>query len=191
MALILASKSPRRKQLLEQMGLSFSVRAADVDETMDPTLTPAQAVAELSRRKAAATECAPEDVVIAADTVVVLGETILGKPRTEEEAVQMLRNLSGRKHQVMTGVTVQKGEETLTFTEITDVFFRNLSETEISAYVATGDPMDKAGSYGIQGLAALFAEKLCGDYFNVMGLPVCALGKALRHFGVEVLGEKG
>ncbi len=191
MALILASKSPRRKQLLEQMGLSFLVRAADVDETMDPSLTPAQAVAEISRRKAAATPAAPEDLVIAADTVVVLGDTILGKPRTEEEAVQMLRSLSGCKHQVMTGVTVQKGEETLTFTEITDVFFRKLSEREILAYVATKDPMDKAGSYGIQGLAALFVEKLCGDYFNVMGLPVCALGKALRHFGVEVLGEKG
>lgn len=191
MALILASKSPRRKQLLEQMGLSFTVRVADVEETMDPSLSVRDAVAALSRRKAEAVTAAGQDVVIAADTVVVRDETVLGKPRTEEEAVQMLRSLSGRSHFVMTGFTVRQGEKCVSATEVTEVFFRPLSEKEISAYAATGDPMDKAGSYGIQGLAALFAGKIHGDYFNVMGLPVCALGAVLRQFGVEILGEKG
>ena len=191
MALILASKSPRRKQLLEQMGLSFTVRVADIDETMAPGLSPAHAVAELSRRKAAAVEAAAEDVVIAADTIVVRDDAILGKPHTPEEAISMLTSLSGRSHRVMTGVCVRRGNNIESFTEVTEVYFRPLTPGEIAAYVETKDPMDKAGSYGIQGLAALFAEKICGDYFNVMGLPVCALGNVLRRFGVEVLGEKG
>lgn len=132
-----------------------------------------------------------EDVVVAADTIVVLDCTVLGKPHSHEEAAQMLRSLSGRHHQVMTGVTVRKGEKSESFTEITQVYFRSLTETEISAYVATNDSMDKAGSYGIQGLAGLFVEELRGDYFNVMGLPICRLGAVLRRFGVTVLGEKG
>ena len=191
MNLILASQSPRRKELMEQMGLTFTVRVADIDETMNPGLSLPHAVAELSERKAMAVAAAQDDVVVAADTIVVLGDAVLGKPRSHEEAKEMLRSLSGRHHQVMTGVTVRRGEKTERFTEITEVYFRPLTETEISAYVATNDPMDKAGSYGIQGLAGLFVEKLQGDYFNVMGLPICALGAALRRFGVEILGEKG
>jgi len=191
MALILASQSPRRRELLGQLGLTFTVRVADIDEVMDPRLPPEEAVAAVSARKAAAVSAGQEDVVIAADTIVVLGSTILGKPRSPREAEEMLLSLSGRTHRVMTGVTVRRGEESRSFTEITEVVFRPLSAAEIRAYVATGDPMDKAGSYGIQGLAALFAEGLRGDYFNVMGLPLCALGRVLRQFGVEVLGEKG
>ena len=191
MKLILASQSPRRKELMEQMGLSFAVRVADIDETMDPALSLADAVAELSCRKAMAVAAAEDEVVVAADTIVVLGDAVLGKPHSPEEAKEMLRSLSGRHHQVMTGVTVRRGEKTERFTEITEVYFRPLSEAELSAYVATDDPMDKAGSYGIQGLAGLFVEKLQGDYFNVMGLPICRLGAVLRRFGVRVLGEKG
>lgn len=191
MGIILASQSPRRRELLGQMGLSFTVRVADIDETMDPRLPPEEAVAAISAQKAAAIPAGKGDVVIAADTIVVLDDTILGKPRSPEEAEAMLLALSGRTHRVMTGVTVLKDGECHSFTEITRVVFRPLSPAEIRAYVATGDPMDKAGSYGIQGLAGLFVERLEGDYFNVMGLPLCALGRVLRRFGVEILGEKG
>jgi septum formation protein len=116
---------------------------------------------------------------------------VLGKPHSEEEAKEMLRRLSGRTHEVMTGVTVRDESHRETFTEITKVTFRNLSDAEISAYVATKDPMDKAGSYGVQGQAGMFVSALEGDYFNVMGLPICSLSRVLRRFHVEVLGEKG
>ncbi len=188
MALILASKSPRRRELLERLGLEFTVRAADVDETMNPANSPEQEVGALSARKAAAIPSG-EDVVVAADTIVVLGDTILGKPKDAADAVRMLKLLGGKTHQVMTGVTVQRGEKRETFVEKTDVTFRPLSETEIRAYVATGDPLDKAGAYGVQGMAGAFVSHLGGDFFNVMGLPICRLCPVLRRFGVTVLGE--
>ena len=193
MALILASQSPRRQQLLRQIGLEFTVRAADIDETMAPGLLPQDAVADISARKAAAVAAvsAPEDVILAADTVVVAENAILGKPKTPAQAAEMLRLLSGKEHFVMTGVTVRQGARCESYTEITRLCFRTLSEAEIAAYVATGDPMDKAGAYGIQGLAAVFVTSLDGDYFNVMGLPLCSLTARLRRFGVAVLGEKG
>ncbi len=191
MAIILASKSPRRKELLGQMGLTFSVSVADIDEYMDSSMTISDAVGNLSCRKAMAVSCGEEDVIIAADTVVVIDGAVLGKPHTEEEAKGMLRRLSGRTHQVMTGVTVRSESHAETFTEITKVTFRDLSEEEIAAYVKTGDPMDKAGSYGVQGKAGIFVSSLEGDYFNVMGLPICTLSRVLRRFHVEVLGEKG
>lgn len=193
MSLILASQSPRRHELLRQMGLDFTVKVANIDETMDPSKKPEQQVAEVSARKAAAIAAGSErdDIIIAADTIVVVDDTILGKPHSEEEAKAMLRLLSGRSHRVMTGLTVQKGDVALSHTEITEIHFRQLTEAEISAYVASGDPMDKAGSYGIQNAAAVFVDGLCGDYFNVMGLPLCALTLLLRRFGVSVLGEKG
>lgn len=191
--LILASQSPRRQQLLQQMGLRFTVKVADIDETMDPTQPPETQVAQVSARKAAAIAAVSgeEEIIIAADTIVVVDDTILGKPHSEEEARAMLRMLSGRSHRVMTGVTVQKGNKSLSHTEITEIRFRELTDTEISAYVASGDPMDKAGSYGIQNAAAVFVSGMQGDYFNVMGLPLCALTQLLRRFGVAVLGEKG
>lgn len=178
--LILASQSPRRRELLGLFQIPFVVRVSDADETMDPAADPRQEVARVSRCKAEAVACEPEDVVIAADTIVVLDGAVLGKPRDAAHAVQMLTALSGREHQVMTGVTVRKAGRVLTHTEVTDIRFRPLSAAEIEAYVASGEPMDKAGAYGIRGGAALFAEKMQGDYYNVMGLPVCALWKMLR-----------
>ena len=185
MNLILASASPRRKELLSLFGIPFVIRAADIDEAMDPAKAPFDEVARVSRLKALATEHSDDDVVIAADTIVVCGGEVLGKPRDEEDARRMLRLLSGRDHQVMTGCTLLRGEKALTFTEVTDLHFRDLRPEEIAAYVQSGEPMDKAGSYGIQGGAALFCQRLVGDYYNVMGLPVCRLGEALRTLAPE------
>ena len=189
MQLILASQSPRRKELLGLFHIPFTVRVADIDETMDPQGSPREEVAKVSLRKARAISREADDVVIAADTIVVCDGRILGKPRDEADAVAMLRLLSGRDHQVMTGVTVIRGEDHETLTEVTDIHFRPLSEKEIRSYVATGEPMDKAGSYGIQGGAALFAEKMVGDYYNVMGLPVCRLWQMLSRLAPEILED--
>ena len=189
MNLILASASPRRRELLGLFGVPFVIRAADIDEAMDPEKAPFDEVARVSRLKALATERGAEDVVIAADTIVVCAGEVLGKPRDEADARRMLGLLSGRDHQVMTGVTVLRGETAVTFTEVTDLHFRQLSEKEIARYVATGEPMDKAGSYGIQGGAALFCTGMKGDYYNVMGLPVCALGEVLKSTVPELMGE--
>jgi len=188
MKLILASQSPRRKELLGLMGHPFAIRVADIDETMNPNLAPYDEVARVSRRKALAVERAEEDIVVAADTIVVVGGAVLGKPRDEADAFRMLKSLSGRDHQVMTGMTVVKGNEAVTVTEVTHIHFRELSDGEIWAYIATKEPMDKAGSYGIQGGAALFATHLEGDYYNVMGLPVCRLTMILRQFGLKIFG---
>ena len=187
MELILASQSPRRRELLGLFKLPFTVRVADIDEAMNPEANPGDEVARVSREKAFAVERKPEDVVIAADTIVVCGGRILGKPKSAAEAVEMLSLLSGRDHQVMTGVTVVRGDKHLSCTEVTDIHFRTLSPKEIADYVATNEPMDKAGSYAIQGGGALFAEKMVGDYYNVMGLPVCTLWKMLRQIAPELL----
>ena len=187
MTLILASASPRRKELLEKFGVPFVIRAADIDETMDAARSPYDEVGRVSRLKAMATPREADDILIAADTIVVCEDKVLGKPRDEAEAAQMLRLLSGRDHQVMTGCTVLRGETCVTFTEVTDIHFRELSEKEIAKYVATGEPMDKAGSYGIQGGAALFCERMVGDYYNVMGLPVCRLGQVLKKVAPEIM----
>ena len=189
MEVILASQSPRRKELMGLFHIPFTIRVSDADETMPPELSPAEAVALVSRRKAEAVPRQADDLVIAADTIVVLGEEILGKPKDPADARRMLRLLSGRDHQVMTGMTLLRGEQALVCTEITDIHFRPLSDREIDAYVRTGEPMDKAGSYGIQGGAALFAERLVGDYYNVMGLPVCRLGQLLRESAPEIMEE--
>lgn len=189
MQLILASASPRRKALLSLFGIPFTVRAADIDETMDPEKPPFDEVARVSRSKALAISRGEEDIVIAADTIVVCQGKVLGKPHSEDEAASMLRLLSGRDHQVMTGCTVLFGDRAETFTEVTSLHFRPLSEKEIQKYVQSGEPMDKAGSYGIQGGAALFCEKLEGDYYNVMGLPVCRLYETLCRTVPEVMED--
>ena len=189
MQLILASASPRRKELLGLFHIPFVIRVADIDETMDHTKTPFEEVARVSRLKALAVERQQSDVVIAADTIVVCEGKVLGKPGTEAEAVEMLSLLSGRDHQVMTGCTVLKGDRAETFTEVTDLHFRPLSRKEIENYVASGEPMDKAGSYGIQGGAALFCERMVGDYYNVMGLPVCRLGQVLKAMAPEIMED--
>ena len=189
MSLILASQSPRRRELLGLTGLDFTIRVADIDETMDLSKAPYDEVARVSRLKALAVARKPEDVVVAADTIVVCDHQVLGKPRNEADAFRMLRLLSGRDHQVMTGMTVLRGDEAITCTEVTDIHFRDLSDGEIRAYIATGDPMDLAGSYGVQGGAALVVTRLEGDFYNVMGLPVCRLALILRQFGLPVMGE--
>ena len=190
MNLILASQSPRRRELLGLTGLDFIVRVADIDETMDPAKAPCDEVARVSRMKALAVSREPDDVVIAADTIVVCEGKVLGKPRDEEDAFRILRLLSGRHHEVMTGMTVLRGDEVITHTEVTRIHFRDLLPDEIRAYIASGEPMDKAGAYGIQGGAALFADEMVGDYYNVMGLPVCKLSMILRSLGLPVWGVR-
>ena len=189
MKILLASGSPRRRQLLEQIGLSFTVRSSDVDESVAPGLSPAEVVEALARRKgeAVAASAAPEELVIAADTVVALDGAVLGKPAGEADAERMLTALAGRTHFVYTGLTVLRGEIVRTVSEETAVTFRPLTAEEIAAYVRTGEPMDKAGAYGIQGYGALLVEGIRGDYYNVMGLPVCRLGLLLRELGVDCL----
>ena len=186
MQLILASQSPRRKELMELFRIPFTVRVADIDESMNGA-DPYNEVARVSRLKAMAVSREADDVVIAADTIVVCDGKVLGKPGDEDDARRMLHLLSGRDHQVMTGLCVLRGDKVLSCTEVTDIHFRALTEKEIEEYIRTGDPMDKAGSYGIQSGAALFAEKLCGDYFNVVGLPVCRLGKLLKEIAPELM----
>ena len=193
MNIILASNSPRRRELLGQMGIErFHIISPDVDETVAAGLSPARIVEELSLRKAgaAAKRAGPEDLIIAADTVVALDGAVLGKPRGGDEAFAMLSALSGREHHVYTGVTVLRGGRAVTEHEETAVTFRPLEPGEIRGYIATGEPMDKAGAYGIQGLGALLVSGIRGDYCNVVGLPVFRLGRILARFGVDLLQGK-
>ncbi len=189
MEVILASQSPRRKELMGLFGIPFIVRAVDIDETMDPQKQPFDEVARVSLLKAQAVERQETDIVIAADTIVVCDGQVLGKPGDEKDAFRMLKMLSGRKHQVMTGLTVLRADVVYTCTEVTDIYFCQLTDRQIEDYIATGEPMDKAGSYGIQGGAALFAQWIEGDYYNVVGLPVCRLGQLLRQFSPEIMEE--
>lgn len=190
MDIILASKSPRRRALLEQMGVrDFRIVTPDIDEHMDRDLPPAELVRQISLEKAqaVAAQADPNTVVIAADTVVALDGVVLGKPADKEEAFRMLSLLSGNRHQVYTGLTVLRGEQVFSQWEETAVTFRSLTAEEIEAYIATGEPMDKAGAYGIQGYGALFIEGISGDYYNVMGLPVCRLGQILGQLGMDCM----
>ena len=188
--LILASGSPRRRELLTQMGYSFEIIVPDVDE--DVSGHARDVVGILSRRKAEAVAREQDHgIVIASDTLVSLNGQALGKPHDAQDAHRMLRLLSGKTHEVFTGVTIIDAASGKRETQVvrTGVIFREVSDEEIHAYIATKEPMDKAGSYGIQGRASIFAEALHGDYFNVMGLPLCRLTRILRQFGVSVLGD--
>lgn len=190
MKIILASQSPRRKELLERMGIQdFETISPNVDESAFHGLPPEELVRRLSAEKAAAVagKVGEGAIVIAADTVVALEGAVLGKPADELDAFKMLSALSGVRHQVYTGVTVCRGGEKQTAHEVTDVTFRELSEREIEDYISTGEPMDKAGAYGIQGYGALLIQGISGDYYNVMGLPVCRLSGMLSRFGVDCL----
>ena len=171
MNIILASQSPRRRELLKRIGIeNFKVIPAQGEELATRTLTPDQLVEELSQRKCAEVAAAhPKDLVIAADTVVSIHNRVLGKPRSEEDAARMLAALSGKLHLVYTGVTVAKEGRTLTQHEVTSVRFRTLTQADIIRYIATGEPMDKAGAYGIQGYGSVLVEGISGDYYNVMG----------------------
>ena len=180
MQLILASGSPRRRELMGVFGQPFVIRAADIDETMDPAKPPFDEAARVSALKAQAVPREPDDVVVAADTIVVCGGQVLGKPKTADRAAEMLTLLSGRDHQVMTGCTVLRGDRQETFTEVTTLHFRPLTPGEIRRYAESGEPLDKAGAYGIQGGGALFCTGMEGDYYNVMGLPLCHLGQVLK-----------
>lgn len=193
MKIVLASQSPRRKELLGRMGLEFVTQASKIDESAFDGLAARELVATLSREKAQwiARQLDGETLVIGADTVVVRDGAALGKPKDVEDAVAMLLSLSGRDHQVCTGVTVCRGDRVLTQVEETQVTFRELTEAEVRQYVSTGEPMDKAGAYGIQGLGGLLVEGIQGDYSNVVGLPVCRLGQMLKDFGVDCLALAG
>lgn len=191
MRIILASQSPRRRELLERMGISeFEVIPAKAEESalLTHTLTPDQLVEELSRRKCAEVSAAhPDALVIAADTMVAVNNRVLGKPHSEKDAARMLAALSGRLHMVYTGVTVAQGVKSITEHEMTFVRFCTLSQADIIRYIATGEPMDKAGAYGIQGYGSVLVEGISGDYYNVMGLPVCRVARLLARFGVNSL----
>jgi septum formation protein len=188
--IVLASGSPRRRELLERIGVTgFDVRVPEAEETCPAGLTPQETVEYISREKAdaAARLCTPDEIVITADTMVFLDGARLGKPADQAEALRMLTALQGRHHTVCTGVTVRQGDRSLTESESTRVTFRAAAEAELLSYIATGEPMDKAGAYGVQGKGALLVEKLDGDFFNVMGLPVLRLSRMLAQFGVKLL----
>ena len=189
MHFVLASASPRRRELVELMGLSpLKIMPAVGEETADPALTGgalAQALA-LHKAREVAQSCSAGDIVIGADTVVCLDGAVFGKPHDAADAARMLRALSGRAHTVWTGVAVLRGDQTRTHAEATTVHVRALTDAEIDGYIATGEPMDKAGAYGIQGKGSLLISGIEGDFFNVMGFPVCALGEMLKALGVEL-----
>lgn len=181
--LILASASPRRKELLEKLLHPFQIITHPTDETYDQTLQPANIVQQLALRKAkAVADDHPDAIVIGADTIVVFQNEVLGKPASEKAATDSLRKLSGNQHTVYTGVALVQGGQETVFYEKTDVLFWELTEEEIAAYVATGEPFDKAGGYGIQGLGATLVKKITGDYYSVVGLPIARLKRELDRF---------
>ena len=179
MKLVLASKSPRRSEILKNAGIDFTVRVADADETIPDGTKPEDAVVFLAARKAMAVERKDDEVVLGADTVVVLDDKILGKPKDRNDAFNMIKMLSGRVHSVFTGVCAIGDGISLTFAEETKVEFYPLSDKEINDYINTNEPYDKAGAYGIQGLASKFIRGIQGDYFNVVGLPVSSVYKKI------------
>ena len=187
--IILASASPRRKELLEKIGLNFEVDASDGEEKIDLGLEPCTVVRQLSIDKAKSVAARhPDAVIIAADTIGVIGKKILGKPHTANEAAKMLREISGKSHLVITGFTLldTANNRMFTGTVSTVVHIKKLTGEEIEAYVKTGEPLDKAGAYAIQGLGAVIVEKIEGDYYNVMGLPLNALTEAMKDFGINI-----
>ena len=181
--IILASASPRRSELMTLAGFRFDVICADIDEIVPEKALPQEVVMSLALQKAqAVAKDHRKSAVVGSDTVVALDGKILGKPRSEKEAAEMLRSLSGRIHKVYTGVAIVCGEKVTSFFEETEVEFYPLTDQEILDYVATGEPMDKAGAYGIQGKGALLVEKIDGDFYNIVGLPIGTLNKELEKF---------
>lgn len=190
MTVVLASGSPRRKELMEMLGFkNMEIIPAKGEEKLDLSLSPGELVEALSAAKAQEVAALRDkgDLVIGADTIVWLDGKVLGKPHSKQEAEKMLLKLSGRSHEVYTGVSIVKDGKCVSQHEVSKVFFREVSEAEAEAYVETGEPMDKAGGYGAQGLGALFVREIKGDFFNVMGLPVCRLGEMLKEQGVRIL----
>ena len=192
-SIILASKSPRRQELMNHISSDFEVIVSEVEEILPADIVPEEAPVYLSELKAKAVAADyPDRVVIGADTVVILDDAVLGKPRDEQDAVRMLRALSGKVHTVVTGCCIIKDGKRVAFSEVTRVEFYPLSDREISEYIATGEPFDKAGAYGIQGRGSVLVRRIEGDFFNVMGLPVGRLKRELEHIGAlstELKGE--
>ena len=183
---VLASGSPRRHELLNLIGISHEVRPANIDETRRSRETPQRHAERLAREKAGAVATRdPSLITIGADTIVVINRKILGKPASAEQAAEMLRQLSGREHKVVTAVAVSRGKKLRSAVEEVRVRFRKLRADEIEAYIATGEPLDKAGAYGIQGYGATIVECVNGDYFSVMGLPLARLVGLLRDVGLR------
>jgi septum formation protein len=190
MRLILASASPRRAELLRAAGFSFDLFPVDVDETFQSGETAQHAVARLAQAKATKAASTHTDaIVLGADTTVVIDQTPLGKPLDDEDARRMLRSLSGRSHEVLTGVCLCRGEHRLVHVERTCVWMTALTEPEINWYVSTREPHDKAGGYAVQGLASRFIERIEGSYANVVGLPIAAVARLLRDLGCDILGS--
>lgn len=180
---ILASTSPRRKELMSLLDIPFSIQAKEVDESFDQHLTPAEVVQYLAEKKAKIIlEVNSDSVVIGSDTLVVFENEIIGKPTCTENAIEILQKLSGKTHQVYTGVAILKEKRTDVFYEVTDVTFFEITQEEIEWYVNTGEPKDKAGAYGIQGYGSTLVEKINGDYFTIVGLPVSKLKRKLKDF---------
>ena len=183
MEIILASKSPRRKQLLALCGVDFKVQEANVDEVLDESVSKVDAIEKLALHKAQTVFLHhSEALIIGADTIVLVDDEVLGKPVDVEDAKVMLRKLSGRTHQVITGICMMDQRKTVTFSSVVDVDFCVLEENEIDAYANSGEPMDKAGAYGIQGGAAPFILSIRGDYYAVMGLPVSKVYEHLKNW---------
>ena len=181
--LILASQSPRRKELLEKCGYPFSIIVADIDEAIDFSLSLEDAIQTLAYKKAEKVFTDhKEDVVIGSDTIVTINSQILGKPKDKNDAFNMLKSLSGKTHQVITGLAVITKDKVYKTVSVNDVTFYDLSDEEIYKYIETNEPMDKAGGYGIQGYGALLVQKICGDFYSVVGLPIAETARALEKF---------
>lgn len=180
MKLVLASRSPRRAELLTAAGIEFTVRVSDVDETPLDGEAPRDYVLRIAETKARAVQASEDEIVLGADTTVVLDNEIIGKPKDAADAARMLRALSGNRHEVITGICLRRGDRVVRDIATTAVWFAPLSDAEIANYVASGEPMDKAGAYGIQGLASKFIDRIDGSYSNVVGLPVALMYRRLR-----------
>lgn len=184
--IILASESPRRREILANTDLSFTTKTLPTDEFIDPSLPLEKAIEQVALQKALAIQhLYPSDVILGADTVVCIDNIVLGKPHTKEVAMQMLRQLSGKTHRVITGVAIIKGDEQEVFHEISEVTFFELSDEEITSYVESKEPLDKAGAYAIQGKGAILVAKISGDYYNIVGLPIARVYRKLKDFIIE------
>lgn len=179
---VLASQSPRRAEILAQAGIPFTVRVANADETPVPGESPAQCVARLAELKARAVAASEDEIVLGADTTVVVDGQMLGKPADAADACRMLRLLSGRRHEVLTGICLLRGGRAVTGVAVTSVWFAQLTKDDVAAYAASGEPLDKAGAYAIQGQAGRYVERIEGCYFNVVGLPIHLVYRHLRAF---------
>lgn len=189
--LVLASTSPRRKELLQKLNIPFITFSPNVNESINLDLSPQDIVMTLSLRKAnSALNTYPNSVIIGSDTIVVSGGKVLGKPDNEEDAKQMLKQLSGQVHSVYTGVTIIDRTECISFFEKADVEFWTLEDTEIEQYVESGEPLDKAGAYGIQGIGALLVKSIQGDYYSIVGLPISRLARSLRRKGFFIQSNR-